>query len=80
MRMVTLFTEHPHTVGETYMQHLLVAFGFGARMITGGCACLVHALLPFLFCRTGSHTITELNEAMIRRRGTARASELRISS
>ncbi|HXR90136.1 MAG TPA: DUF6356 family protein [Steroidobacteraceae bacterium] len=79
MRIVELFTEHPHAVGETYTQHLLVAFGFGARMIAGGCACLVHALLPFLFCRTGSRTITELNEAMIARRGTARASELRIS-
>jgi acyl-[acyl carrier protein]--UDP-N-acetylglucosamine O-acyltransferase len=80
MRIGHLFTEHPHSTGETYTQHLLVAFGFGMRMIAGGCACVVHAVLPFLFCRTGSRTITELNEAMITRRGTVRASELRISS
>lgn len=80
MRTGNLFTEHPHAVGETYTQHLLVAGGFGARMIAGGCACLVHALLPFLFCRTGSRAITELHEAMITSRSTARASELRISS
>jgi len=80
MRVANPFTAHPHAMGETYTQHLLVACGFGARMIAGGCACLVHALLPFLFCRTGSRTIVELNEAMIDRRGTARASELRISS
>jgi hypothetical protein len=80
MRIGHLFTEHPHSAGETYTQHLLVAFGFGVRMIAGGCACVVHAVLPFLFCRTGSRTIIELNETMITRRGTARASELRISS
>jgi acyl-[acyl carrier protein]--UDP-N-acetylglucosamine O-acyltransferase len=78
--MGNLFTAHPHAVGETYTQHLLAACGFGARMIVGGCACVVHALLPFLFCRTASRTIIELNEAMIARRGTTRASELRISS
>jgi hypothetical protein len=75
-----LFTEHPHAVGETYTQHLLVAVGFGARMIAGGCACLVHAVLPFLFDRTASRTITQLNEAMITKRASARASELRVSS
>ena len=80
MNIGRLFTEHPHAVGETYAQHLLVAFGFGARMIAGGCACLVHGLLPFLFCRTASRTITELTEAMITKRGTTRASELRVSS
>jgi hypothetical protein len=65
------FTEHPASVGETYGQHLAMAACFGARMIFAGCACLVHGLLPFLFVRTGSHAISELNERMIaKRRGT----------
>lgn len=70
MKVAHLFTEHPHSVGETYGQHLRVAGRFGLRMVLAGGACLVHALLPFLFCSTGSRTISELNEQMTRRRGT----------
>jgi hypothetical protein len=38
---------------------------FGVRMMAAGVACLVHAVLPFLFVHTGSRTIGELNERMI---------------
>ena len=38
------------------------------RMVLAGFACLVHGLLPFLFVRTGSQTIAELNERMIANR------------
>jgi hypothetical protein len=34
-------------------------------MIAAGIACLVHALLPFLFSRTGSAAIAELNDRMV---------------
>lgn len=60
-----LFTDHPASVGETYLQHLLQALGFALRMLAGGLACLVHAFLPFLFVRTGSQTITGLHERMV---------------
>jgi hypothetical protein len=70
-RLQTLFTAHPATVGETYVQHLGQASRFGVRMILGGLACLIHGLLPFLFVRTGSATISELHTRMVthRRRG-----------
>ena len=42
-----------------------VALYFGTRMLFAGLACLVHGLLPFLFVRTGSRAITELNYRMI---------------
>src|SRR6202007_1454659 len=58
------FIDHPASVGETYGEHLVTATGFGLRMIFGGVACLVHGLLPFLFVRTGSRTIAELNDRM----------------
>jgi hypothetical protein len=74
MKVGRLFTEHPHSVGETYGQHLLAASSFGLRMITGGVACLMHGLLPFVFRRTGSRTIAELNEQMVLRRRGERAS------
>ncbi len=68
MRVGRLFIEHPQSVGETYGQHWLHATSFGVRMVIGGVACLVHALLPFLFCKTGSRVITELNESMVMKR------------
>ncbi len=63
-----LFTEHPRAVGETYLEHMGMAGGFGARMILGGLACLVHGLLPFLFTKTGSRAITELHGRMVTNR------------
>ena len=66
--MRKLFTEHPATVGETYLEHLVAASGFGFKMVYCGIACLLHALLPFLFIKTGSKAITELHQAMITKR------------
>ncbi len=62
------FTEHPHSVGESYGAHARVAAGFGAAMVLAGLACLVHAVFPFLFARTGSSAIRRLN-AKIEARG-----------
>jgi hypothetical protein len=74
------FTEHPASVGETYSEHLMHAGGFGLRMIGAGAACLVHALLPFLFVRTGSAAVAELNDRMVvnRRRSVPFASTPRL--
>lgn len=60
-----LFTDHPATVGETYWQHLGAAWGFSWRLMAASLACLIHALLPFLFVRTGSRAITELHDRMV---------------
>jgi hypothetical protein len=62
------FTEHPAAAGETYLAHLRAAAGFGLQMVTAGLACLVHALVPFLFVRTGSDCICRLYERMRARR------------
>ena len=59
------FTEHPGSVGESYTEHLRHAAGFGASMIGGGLACLVHAVLPFLFTHTGSTVVAALNTRMV---------------
>ncbi|MGB7654995.1 MAG: DUF6356 family protein [Novosphingobium sp.] len=68
MALNRLFTEHPASVGESYGEHLLVAGSFGLRMILGGFACLIHAVLPFLFVRTGSVQISTLHETMVTKR------------
>ena len=63
-----LFTDHPRSVGETYFEHMGMAFGFAASLAWAALACLVHALLPFLFVRTGSQIIDELHDRMVRNR------------
>jgi hypothetical protein len=63
--MANLFTEHPASVGETYLEHMGVAFGFALRLVGAGAACFVHGLVPFLFTRTGSTMITHLHEGMV---------------
>jgi hypothetical protein len=71
MEISKLFTEHPISVGETYVQHLGTATGFGTRMVVAGIACILHGILPFLFVRTGSRTIAQLNERMVINRRAA---------
>lgn len=61
----SLFTAHPSTVGETYLQHLHSALKFAVLMLCGALACLVHAVLPFAFTRTGSAMIERLHYMMI---------------
>jgi Family of unknown function (DUF6356) len=68
--LIRAFSEHPASVGETYTEHMGRASCFGVRMIAAGVACLLHALLPFLFVHTGSRAIAELNERMIAGRRT----------
>jgi hypothetical protein len=63
-----LFTEHPASVDETYFEHLLTASSFSVRMLMACLACLVHALLPFLFVRTGSAAIETLYDRMVANR------------
>ncbi len=67
-----LFTDHPREVGETYLEHMGVAFGFGRRMIAGGFACLVHGFVPGLHKRTGSTIIKALNARMVVNRSAIR--------
>lgn len=59
-----LFHDHPREVGETYFEHMAVAFGFGRRMVVGGLACFVHGIVPGLHKRTGSTIIRALAHRM----------------
>ena len=65
---MSFLTDHLDEVGESYREHMLKAVGFALTMIVGGIACLVHALLPFLFVRTGSTRIQHLHEVMVENR------------
>jgi len=63
--LTKLFTDHPATVGETYTQHLFSALSFSLNLFFAAIVCLVHALLPFLFKRTGSDRIRYLHDRMV---------------
>jgi hypothetical protein len=60
-------TRHLDDIGESYAQHCGKAAGFGFKMIAGGLACLVHAVLPFLFERTGSEVVSDLHGKLAKR-------------
>jgi Family of unknown function (DUF6356) len=65
VRIERLFIEHPRSVGETYFEHLRQAFRFGAVMVAAGGACMLHALVPALFPRTGSSAVSRLYQRMV---------------
>ena len=74
MNISRWFTAHPATVGESYGEHLVTATSFGGRMVLAGIACMLHGLLPFLFVRTGSRAVGELNAQLVARRSAGSAS------
>ncbi|SFP89862.1 DUF6356 family protein [Sphingomonas rubra] len=69
------FTEHPASVGETYVEHFGVATRFGVRMIAGGIGAVVHGVFPFLCTTSGSRTVQALHTEMVAKRGAVRDAE-----
>ena len=60
-----LLSRHLDSVNETYLEHMGHAMGFALTMAFGAVVCFVHALLPFLFERTGSNCIRRLHDRMV---------------
>lgn len=77
VKLRQVFIEHPESVGETYGSHLWHAMSFGGRLVAAGVACIVHALLPFLFTSTGSRTVSDLHDRMIVKRASGAAAKTR---
>lgn len=69
------FTEHPASVGESYFQHMGMAFSFSAKMIGAGLACFVHGFFPFLFKCTGRNCIEDLHNRMVLHRDRRECAE-----
>ena len=60
-----LFTDHPASVGESYVEHLGMSWRFGVTMLVGGLACMIHGLVPAICTRTGSGKIRRLHDLMV---------------
>lgn len=56
-----LFTDHPASVEETYLEHAAFAGRFSLALFGAGCAALVHALFPFMFEKTASRIVARLH-------------------
>ena len=68
--MYNPFTKHPHSVDETYLEHMKCAFKFFYTLFRLSLAVLVHAIFPFLFEYTASKGVKELNDCMKERNDT----------
>jgi hypothetical protein len=63
-----MFSDHPESVGESYFEHMGVAFSFGFQMMGAALACLIHGLIPGLFQSTGSKTVICLHNRLVTNR------------
>ena len=58
------FTDHPHSVNETYFEHMRFALRFSGRLLAAGGAAFVHAIFPALFEKTASQLINRMHADM----------------
>ncbi len=56
-----VFVEHPHSVDESYIQHMRFAMGFAGQLFVAGGMALVHAFIPCLFEKTASARIQAMH-------------------
>lgn len=54
------FLDHPRSVDESYIQHMVFAIRFASRLLLAALAAFVHAVFPFLFQKTASRMIGEM--------------------
>lgn len=57
-----IFTNHPASVGESYLEHAAFASRFSLTLFGAACAAMVHAILPFAFEKTASTAVARLYE------------------
>lgn len=67
-----VFRDHPHSVGESYLQHMQFAAGFGFRLLAAATAALVHSVVPCIFETTASGMIRKMAQDLDTRRLTDR--------
>ena len=63
------FTKHPHSVNETYLEHMICALKFSVKLYYLSYVALIHSVFPFLFETTASDEVKKLNDCLKSRRG-----------
>ena len=62
--MKNIFTEHPQSVGESYLTHLCYALKYSGKFLLLHIIVLIHAIFPFLFVNTASSWIKKINDSL----------------
>ena len=60
--MANIFTKHPKEVGESYLQHLLVALKYSFTLFLLFLITFIHSIFPFIFRNTTSSKIIKMAE------------------
>ena len=63
-KLLRLFTEHPESVGESYLEHMINALRFVIVLVCLAIAGIIHAVFPFVFEKTVSKGIKDLNRIL----------------
>jgi hypothetical protein len=63
-----MFTDHPASVGESYLEHLRASLGTATKLGAAAGACVVHAVVPGLCRTTASTAILRLHAEVMPRR------------
>ena len=71
-KMENIFTKHPKSVDETYLQHFFHAMSFSCLLFSLSLKALVHAVLPFCYETAVSNKIKSLSDEMQKRKDDAR--------
>jgi hypothetical protein len=67
-RSLYYFTAHLSNIGESYGQHFLHAIYYFVMLLTAAICALIHAILPFLFEKIASQSISKLYSKMTARK------------
>ncbi len=70
-----LFTDHPRTLGMSYVGHGLGAAKIAFVLLGAGVACLIHSIVPGWFTQTAGKTVTDIYGEMQRRKAGAQNPE-----
>ena len=65
---MNIWTEHPKSVGETYIEHCAQARWFAGQLFLACFTCLIHGFFPFLYTSTASYIVEDLGMKMTRQR------------
>jgi hypothetical protein len=70
-RAGNIFTDHPRSLGMTWVSHGTGAVRIGAELIGAGAACIIHAIVPAWFTETAGRPVVRPHGVMQKRKAGA---------
>ena len=72
---MSIFSEHPNSVGETYWEHMRYACGKSWFIFKVAVIIFIHAIFPFSYKCEGSERIESLCDELTKRKSGAKHEE-----